>query len=203
MTEDAGGVIREAFPHAAGGLKQYVDVLLDRGIEWGLLGPREGERVWQRHVGNSLALLDVLPQGVFVADVGSGAGLPGLPIAIARPDLQVCLVEPLLRRSQFLELAVAELGLADRVSVVRARAEEISERFDVVTCRAVAPLSKLLRWTLGLFEGGGQLVALKGASAEAEVEAAGKVLRKASLTAEVLELRAAPGVEPTRAIRVR
>lgn len=202
MTEDAGGVILEAFPHAAGGLKQYVDVLLDRGIEWGLLGPREGERVWQRHVGNSLALLDVLPQGVSVADVGSGAGLPGLPIAIARPDLQMCLVEPLLRRSQFLELAVAELGLSDRVSVVRARAEEIPERFDVVTCRAVAPLPKLLRWTLGLFEGGGQLVALKGASAEAEVEAAGKVLRKASLTAEVLELRAAPGVEPTRAIRV-
>lgn len=203
MTGDAEGVIVEAFPHAAGRLKQYVDVLLGRGIEWGLLGPREGERVWQRHVGNSLALLDVLPQGVSVADVGSGAGLPGLPIAIARPDLQVCLVEPLLRRSQFLELAVDELGLSGRVSVVRARAEETSERFDVVTCRAVAPLSKLLRWTSSLFEGGGQLVALKGVSAEAEIEAAGKVLRKASLTAEVLELRAAPGVEPTRAIRVR
>ncbi|VEP40335.1 Ribosomal RNA small subunit methyltransferase G [Tessaracoccus lapidicaptus] len=166
------------------------------------MGPREGERLWQRHVGNSLALDDAVPQGSDVADVGSGAGLPGLPLAIVRPDLRVTLIEPLLRRANFLQEAVDELGLGDRVTVVRARAEDVRERYDVVVCRAVAPLEKLLKWTLPLFGDGGQLLALKGESAEEEIRAAGKPLSVSGARAEVLELRVAAGVEGTRAIRV-
>lgn len=194
--------IEQAYPQSFKELCGYVDILASRGIEWGLLGPREGDRLWSRHIANSLALVDPIPLGVTVADVGSGAGLPGLPLALARTDLGVTLVEPLLRRSNFLELAVDELGIGERVRVLRARAEETKERFDVVVCRAVAPLDKLLRWTTPLLEPGGQLIALKGESAEDEIRGASPLLKKLGLRAEVLELRAAQGVDGTRAIRV-
>lgn len=183
-------------------LSRYVDILAKRGIEWGLLGPREGDKLWQRHIANSVALNDAIPQGVEVADVGSGAGLPGIPIAITRPDLTVTLIEPLLRRANFLTLAVEELDLEDRVQVHRARAEDTKHRYDVVVCRAVAPLTKLLGWTTPLFAGGGQLLALKGESAEQEIRDARPTLVRAGLKAEVLELSVAPGVEGARAIRV-
>ena len=189
------------YPNASEELRRYVDILANRGMEWGLLGPREGGRLWQRHVANSLALVDVIGSGLDVADVGSGAGLPGLPLAIVRPDLHVTLIEPLLRRSNFLQLAVDELGLGDRVDVLRARAEECKATFDVVVCRAVAPLEKLLKWTVPLFRDG-QLVALKGESAEDEIRSASKKVAALGLRAEVLELQAAPGVGRTRAIRV-
>lgn len=166
------------------------------------MGPREGDKIWQRHIANSLSLVAAIGQGVEVADVGSGAGLPGLPVAIARPDLSVTLIEPLLRRATFLTEAVEELGLEDRVTVLRSRAEDCREKFDVVTCRAVAPLKRLLGWTSPLFVPHGSLVALKGSSAEDEIRDAGKVLKAGGLRAEVLELRAAPGVDPTRAVRV-
>lgn len=166
------------------------------------MGPREGDKLWQRHIANSLALVDAIPQGVDVADIGSGAGLPGIPLAIVRPDLRVTLIESLQRRTDFLELAVEELGLEDRVTVVRGRAEEVKDRFDVVTCRAVAPLDKLLRWTTPLFAPDGALVALKGASAEEEIRKAAKLLKANKQTAAIIELQAAPGVEGTRAIRV-
>lgn len=192
-----------AYREAAEDLKRYVDILAGRGIEWGLLGPREGERLWQRHVGNSLALVDALPQGADVADVGSGAGLPGLPLAIVRSDLRVTLIEPLLRRYNFLVEAVQELGLGERVTVVRSRAEDAPGEFDVVVCRAVAPLAKLLKWTMPLLGAGGQLVALKGDTAEDEIAEAGRQLTSGGWTAEVLELPVAAGVEGTRAIRVR
>lgn len=195
-------ILTAAFPHAAEGLRRYTAILGSKGIEWGLVGPREGDRLWQRHIANSLALVDAIGTGAEIADVGSGAGLPGLPVAIARPDLSVTLIEPLLRRATFLSETVAELDLGSRVRVLRGRAEETKERFDVVVCRAVAPLDRLLKWTVPLFSPGGTLVALKGASAEDEIRAAGKVLRHAGLSAEVLELRAAAGVEPTRAIKV-
>lgn len=194
-------VLRDAYPQSYELLSRYVDILASRGIDWGLLGPREGDKLWSRHIANSLALTDVLAYGVSLADVGSGAGLPGLPIAITRPDLEVTLIEPLLRRATFLELAVSELGLADRVHVLRSRAEELDIRFDVVTCRAVASLDKLVHWTHQLFAGG-TLLALKGSSAEAELTQADKRLAKLGLVADVLELRAAPGLEGTRAIRV-
>lgn len=183
-------------------LSRYVDILASRGIEWGLLGPREGDKLWQRHIANSVALNDAIPQGVEVADVGSGAGLPGIPVAITRPDLRVTLIEPLLRRANFLTLAVEELGLEDRVEVLRARAEDTKRRYDVVVCRAVAPLTKLLGWTTPLFADGGQLLALKGESAEQEIRDARPTLVRAGLKAEVLELSVAPGVEGARAIRV-
>lgn len=201
--EQARAVILEAFPEASEELCRYVDILATRGIEWGLMGPREGDRLWQRHIGNSLAMVDLLSTGLDVVDVGSGAGLPGLPIAIARPDLRVTLLEPLLRRFNFLSQAVEELGLEDRVEVVRGRAEDSKQRFDAVVCRAVAPLERLLKWTTPLFSQGGQLLALKGASAEDEIRDASKQLGHAGLKADVVELQGLPGVEPTRAIRVR
>lgn len=204
MTDEAAAreAIEKTYPQAAKELNGYVDILAGRGIEWGLMGPREGDKLWQRHVANSLAVADAIPHGVSVADVGSGAGLPGIPLAIVRPDLQVTLIEPLLRRTNFLELAVDELSLGGRVSVLRARAEETKERFDIVVCRAVASLDKLLKWTAPLLAPGGQLVALKGESAEDEIRGAAPLLKRLGLRAEVLELRAAQGVEGTRAIRV-
>ncbi|GAA4907818.1 16S rRNA (guanine(527)-N(7))-methyltransferase RsmG [Tessaracoccus lubricantis] len=191
-----------AFPASDEALKRYVDIVASRGMAWGLMGPREGDRLWQRHIANSLALVDAVPHGLDVADIGSGAGLPGIPLAIVRPDLRVTLIESLQRRSEFLDLAIEELGLGERVEVIRGRAEDVTEQFDIVTCRAVAPLEKLLRWTSPLFAPDGALVALKGASAEEEIRKASKLLKASRLQAEILELKAAPGVEGTRAIRV-
>ena len=198
----AMAALLELHRRSAEALSRYVDILAKRGIEWGLLGPREGDKLWQRHIANSVALNDAIPQGVEVADVGSGAGLPGIPIAITRPDLTVTLIEPLLRRANFLTLAVEELGLEDRVEVLRSRAEDTKRRYDVVVCRAVAPLTKLLGWTTPLFADGGQLLALKGESAEQEIRDARPTLVRAGLKAEVLELSVAPVVEGARAIRV-
>ncbi len=136
----------------------------------GVIGPREADRIWDRHILNSLALADLIPVGATVVDVGSGAGLPGIPLAIARPDLSVTLLEPLLRRTTFLEPVVRELGLGDRVRVVRARAEDHHEQYDVVTARALAPLDRLIRWCRPLLKDGGTLLALKGRSAEDEIQ---------------------------------
>ena len=202
VEEEAREGLLSIYGQNAETIERYVAILASRGLEWGLLGPREGDKLWQRHIANSVALIDAIPAGVEVADVGSGAGLPGLPIAIARPDLRVTLVEPMLRRANFLTLAVEELGLEDRVEVHRGRAEDLKRHFDVVVCRAVAPLQRLLGWTTPLFSDGGQLLALKGESAEQEIRDAGAILARSRLSAEVLELTVAPGIEGTRAIRV-
>lgn len=195
-------VVRAVFGPATEAISVYVDILASRGIEWGLLGPREIERLWDRHVLNSVAITGLIPEHAAVVDVGSGAGLPGIPLAILRPDLRITLLEPLLRRVNFLDLAVEELGLGERVRVVRARAESHSGSYDVVTCRAVAPLPRLLGWCLPLLASGGRLVALKGSSAAAEVAEAGPELRRAHVKARVEELTI-PGVaEPTWAIVV-
>jgi len=148
------------------------------------------------------ALLDVVGRGVDVADIGSGAGLPGIPLALCRDDLRITLLEPLLRRYNFLLLAVEELDLGERVRVQRLRAEDCDETFDVVTCRAVAPLEKLLKWTTPMFFPDGELLALKGTGAESEIETARKRLNDYRMTAQVLHVYAAPGIEGTRAIRV-
>lgn len=177
-------------------ISQYVDILASRGIDWGLLGPREGERLWDRHVLNSVAAAGLIASGASVVDVGSGAGLPGLPLAIYRPDLRVTLLESLLRRANFLELAVAELGLADRVEVVRARAEDHRDRYDVVTSRAVAPLPRLIGWCVPLVARGGSLLALKGSTASAELADAGPELRRHRLSGRVHELPV-PGLTET------
>jgi 16S rRNA (guanine527-N7)-methyltransferase len=178
----------ELFGAGAEAIRQYVDILASRGIDWGLIGPREGDRLWERHVLNSVAGAALFPTGASVVDVGSGAGLPGIPLAVLRPDLRVTLLESLLRRANFLELAVEELGLGDRVTVVRARAEEHRATYDVVTSRAVAPLPRLVGWCLPLLAPGGRLLALKGSSAAGELADAAGLLRKKRLTGTVHEV---------------
>jgi 16S rRNA (guanine527-N7)-methyltransferase len=159
-------------------LSTFGELLAGPGVERGLIGPREVPRLWERHLLNCAVVADpsagLVPAGARVADVGSGAGLPGLVWAIVRPDLTVVLIEPLLRRSTFLSEAITELGLADRVTVRRDRAEDVARDpawvpVDIVTARAVAALDKLLRWTVPLLAPGGSLVALKGSSAADEV----------------------------------
>ncbi len=159
-----------------------------------MIGPGEGERLWDRHVLNSIAGAALFPESATVVDVGSGAGLPGIPLAILRPDLRVTLLESLLRRANFLDLAVEELGLGDRVRVVRARAEDHRERYAVVTSRAVAPLPRLIGWCAPLMTGGGKILALKGSSAETELASASKELRRARLSGVVHELPV-PGLD--------
>lgn len=184
-------------------IRQYVDILVSRGVDWGLIGPREIGRLWERHILNSIALESLIPEGCRVADVGSGAGLPGIPLAILRPDLEMILIEPMLRRSNFLTEALDELGLDDRVTVVRGRAEDADLRVDVVVSRAVAKLATLINWTADLIVESGSLLALKGQSADDEVVKAKKELSKRRLSAEVLLIRADPAADVTRAVRVR
>ncbi|AER05416.1 16S rRNA methyltransferase GidB [Cutibacterium acnes HL042PA3] len=184
-------------------IRQYVDILASRGVDWGLIGPREIGRLWERHILNSIALESLIPEGCRVADVGSGAGLPGIPLAILRPDLEMILIEPMLRRSNFLTEAIDELGLDDRVSVVRGRAEDADLHVDVVVSRAVAKLATLINWTADLIVDSGSLLALKGQSADDEVVKAKKELSKRRLSAEVLLIRADPASDVTRAVRVR
>ena len=184
-------------------IRQYVDILASRGVDWGLIGPREIGRLWERHILNSIALESLIPEGCRVADVGSGAGLPGIPLAILRPDLEMTLIEPMLRRSNFLTEALDELGLDDRVTVVRGRAEDVDLHVDVVVSRAVAKLATLINWTADLIVDSGSLLALKGQSADDEVVKAKKELSKRRLSAEVLLIRADPASDVTRAVRVR
>ncbi len=155
-------------------LVRYAGWLAGAGTVRGLLGPREVPRLWDRHLLNSVALAELLPQGARLVDIGTGAGLPGLAVACVRPDLSVDLVESLLRRTDFLAEVVADLGLADRVRVIRGRAEDRSVLDTVgsaqfVTARAVAPLDRLVRWSFPLLRPGGSLLALKGANAEDEL----------------------------------
>jgi 16S rRNA (guanine527-N7)-methyltransferase len=154
-------------------VERYAALLATDGVVRGLIGPREAPRLWDRHLLNCALLAELVPQDSTVCDIGSGAGLPGVVLAIARPDLRVTLVEPLLRRTAFLDEVVTELGL-DRVEVVRARAEALhgARTFDVVTSRAVAPLGRLLDWSMPLVAPAGALVAMKGSSVRAEVEEA-------------------------------
>lgn len=160
--------------------RRYAALLARHGVERGLIGPRELPRLWTRHLLNCAVLEGGIGRGAAVADVGSGAGLPGVVLAIARPDIEVTLIEPLLRRSRFLEEVAVELGLGN-VLVVRGRAEELrgAVSADVVTARAVAPLERLVRWSAPLVRPGGRLLAVKGRSAEAEVEAATRTMRRA------------------------
>ncbi|MCW2820142.1 MAG: methyltransferase GidB [Marmoricola sp.] len=159
--------------------EQYAALLATQATVRGLIGPREVPRLWERHLLNCALVTDLVPEGSTVADIGSGAGLPGLVMAIRRPDLHVTLVEPLLRRTTFLEEAVELLGL-DRVVVHRGRAEELGPEatFDVVTSRAVAPMDRLARWSLPLVRPGGLFLAMKGSSAEDELASSRAVLER-------------------------
>lgn len=148
--------------------RRYADLLATTGISHGLVGPREATRLWERHLVNCAVVAPLVPEGAQVVDIGSGAGLPGIVLAVARPDLQVVLVEPLLRRTTWLESAVQELGLSN-VEVRRGRAEEMTLSVPVVTARAVASLDKLVRWSFPLLQPGGRLLALKGEGAQQEL----------------------------------
>ncbi|MFC6239706.1 16S rRNA (guanine(527)-N(7))-methyltransferase RsmG [Longivirga aurantiaca] len=195
--------LAERYPAAAAGLAAYADLLAGDGVVRGLIGPRETARLWSRHVANCAVLEELVPQGSSVADVGSGAGLPGLPLALVRPDLSVVLVEPLLRRATFLSEAVEALGLAGRVEVLRGRAEDVSLSVDVVTARAVAPLDRLAGWTLPHARAGGVLLALKGEGAAEEVAASLVALEKVGGgNAEVLTCGAGVVDPPTTVVRV-
>jgi 16S rRNA (guanine527-N7)-methyltransferase len=151
---------------------RYASLLVTAGVERGLIGPREAPRIWDRHLLNCAVVGELIPSGLYVVDVGSGAGLPGIVLAVARPDLRISLVESLARRTAFLSEVVSELGLSS-VDVVRARAEEcvnVLPPADVVTARAVAPLDRLASWCLPLARPGGVMLAIKGSSAAAEIE---------------------------------
>ena len=184
--------------------RRYADLLATEGVTRGLIGPREAPRLWDRHLLNSAVLAEALPLDAVVCDIGSGAGLPGLVVAIARPDLRVTLVEPLLRRTTFLSEVVEELGL-DHVEVVRGRADALhGERtFDVVTSRAVAPLDRLLTWSMPLVAARGALVAMKGRSIDDEIAAAADVLATYRCgEPEVLEVGVGLVDPPTTLVRV-
>ncbi len=172
-------------------LREYARILATTGLTRGLLGPREIARIWPRHILNCAVVteLEYLKPGATVIDVGSGSGLPGVVWAIIRPDLRITLLEPLLRRSEFLSEVVAQLRLGDRVRVHRGRAEDYRGPLaDVVTARAVSALPKLAGWTLPLTRRGGWVLALKGAGAGEEVAAAsGVIARLGGRTPLVLE----------------
>lgn len=183
----------------------YARLLAGPGVERGLIGPREVDRLWDRHILNCAAVGELIGPGARVVDIGSGAGLPGLPLAIARPDLAVTLVEPMLRRCNFLTEAVAILGIG--VTVVRGRAEDraVLEEFggsaDVVVSRAVADLEKLTRWSLPMLRPGGRMLALKGERAQAEVAEHGTAMRRGGATdIEVLECGASFVQPPTTVV---
>jgi 16S rRNA (guanine527-N7)-methyltransferase len=179
---------RAVFGDAADKAEQYAQLLAGAGVERGLLGPNEVPRIWERHLLNSAVVAELVPGPCSLVDLGSGAGLPGIVLALLLPDSEVILLEPALRRATFLEECVAELALAN-ARVVRARAEQMAGELaaDVVTARAVAPLDRLAALAVGLLKPGGILLAVKGAKASAEVRDAQAALRRLGLLdAEVL-----------------
>ena len=164
-------LIERYFPERLDEIAAYAHFLTTAGIERGLIGPREGERIWERHIFNCLPVTKLLPQGASLFDIGSGAGLPGIVIALARPDLSVTLIEPLERRVSFLTEAVEGLNLTiNNMEVIRGRAQDVKKSADFVTARAVAPLEKLKKMSWHMVKTGGSLLAMKGESASAEME---------------------------------
>jgi 16S rRNA (guanine527-N7)-methyltransferase len=174
------GIAREVFGDALPVAERYAAFLADAGVERGLIGPREVDRLWERHLINCAVVSEAIAQDAQVVDIGSGAGLPGIVLAIVRPDLRITLLEPLLRRTNFLTEVVELLGL-DHVTVVRGRAEEVMgtlQPVHVVTARAVAPLDRLAAWGIPLLRPYGEMLALKGDTAEEELKSAATALSK-------------------------
>jgi 16S rRNA (guanine527-N7)-methyltransferase len=175
-------IAREVFGGAAETAERYARLLAGVGVERGVIGPNEVPRVWERHLLNSAVVAELVPPGYSLVDLGSGAGLPGIVLAMLLPDNEVVLLEPMLRRATFLEECVAELGLGN-ARVVRARAEQMAGKLavDVVTARAVAPLDRLAVLAMGLLKPGGIVLAVKGAKASAEVRDAKAALDRLGL----------------------
>ena len=165
MEHSVEGLVGRYFPERVDEIQAFAHFLATAGIERGLIGPREGERIWDRHIFNCLPVTQLLPQGTTLFDIGSGAGLPGIVIALARPDIQVTLIEPLERRVEFLKEATEGLN----IEVIRGRAEDVKKTAHFVTARAVAPLEKLKKMSWHMVKTGGALLAMKGESAAAEM----------------------------------
>lgn len=189
MTVSRETLIERYFPEGER-IHAYVDFLRTAGIERGLIGPREGEIIWERHIFNCLPLITLIKSGASLFDIGSGAGLPGVVIAMARPDLKVSLIEPLERRVQFLKEATEGLN----IEVIHGRAEDVKKQADYVTARAVAPLVKLKKISWHLIKAGGSLLAIKGKSALTEM---------ASVPKSVLHEINCEGIELTRVVELR
>jgi len=185
-------------------IQQYGEFLADAGVERGLIGPREVDRLWERHLMNCAAVSELIPDGAHVVDVGSGAGLPGVVLAVTRPDLKVTLLEPLLRRTVFLDECLDALEL-ENAEVLRGRAEDWANRMgaDVVTARAVAPMDRLAGWCLPLLRRGGRMLALKGEAAAEELETvAGELARLGAKSWGVVEVGGDLGSAATHVIRI-
>ncbi|MGI9171031.1 MAG: 16S rRNA (guanine(527)-N(7))-methyltransferase RsmG, partial [Candidatus Nanopelagicus sp.] len=177
-------------------IQAYALLLKTEGIERVLIGPKEGDRIWQRHIANCIPITTIIKPNLRLVDIGSGAGLPGIVIALARPDLRVTLVEPLQRRVDFLTEVVAKLDIP--VEVIRGRAEIVKKQFEVVTARAVAPLEKLIQISWHMIPKGGQLLAIKGEGAQAELDIT--KLKKGS-TAQIHEI-SLPNLPVARVVEV-
>jgi 16S rRNA (guanine527-N7)-methyltransferase len=165
VEQSVDALVGRYFPERQEEIRAYAQFLTSAGIERGLIGPREGERIWERHIFNCLPVTQLLPQNASLFDIGSGAGLPGIVIALARPDLHVTLIEPLERRVEFLKEATKELD----IEVIRGRAQDVKKSADYVTARAVAPLEKLKKMSWHMVKTNGALLAMKGEGAAAEM----------------------------------
>lgn len=184
--------------------ERYAEHLASTGVEWGLIGPREVDRLWTRHILNCAVVEELLHEGDTVGDVGSGAGLPGLALALARPDVQFTLIEAMERRVDWLTMVVDDLGI-DNVRIVRARAEELVdiEMFTAVTARAVKALPQLIEWCAPLLSPEGRLLAIKGDRAQQEIYKAKKAVKAHKMHSPTIKL-AGEGIleQPTRVVEV-
>lgn len=185
------------FGERLGAAQEYVALLCGTGMVRGVIGPREAERVWDRHLLNCAVLAPLMPPASQVLDVGSGAGLPGIVLALARPDLRLTLVDSMQRRTEFLTEVVAALGLADQVTVLRGRAEQLRRTEQVVTARAVAEPTTLAAWSRRLLAPGGALVVLVGARSAASSSSWLPALQKAGWSRVSIREHDLPGVSPT------
>jgi 16S rRNA (guanine527-N7)-methyltransferase len=191
------------FGDQIGKARLYFDALVRDGDLLGLLGPREMPKLWTRHILNSAVVAELVSPGQTVADVGSGAGLPGIPMALAQPQAQFTLIEPMERRSDWLKRVVQDLELAN-VRVHRARAEEIAEVFDVVTARAVSALPNLLRMCVPMTKHGGEVIGLKGSKAAEEIQDAKKLQKKLGIASfEIVRLGGEFLTDPTLVVRTK
>ena len=183
--------------------RAYTAALVADGETLGLLGPREYPRIWTRHVLNSAVVAELVPAGITVADVGSGAGLPGIPMALVQPEAHFTLIEPMERRSDWLKAQVEKLGL-DNVTVLRARAEEVGEVFDLVTARAVKALPQLLQMCVPMTRHGGQIIALKGEKAQLEIDDSKRLMKKLDISSFDIVFTGEQFLEePTRVVRTK